>query len=112
VGAPADGLVPCARGDDQAEGGGRRKRGRCGRVPPRAPSAVLSEDRSARRRAARCRAGGRAAVAMARGAGPAFAALFGLVLAVLSRAEPAAGECGAGGGGEARGPGLRREARR
>lgn len=51
-------------------------------------------------------------MAMARGAGPAFAALFGLVLAVLSRAEPAAGECGAGGGGEARGPGLRREARR
>lgn len=45
-------------------------------------------------------------MAMARGAGQAFAALFGLVLAVLSRAEPAAGECGEGGGGEARGPGL------
>lgn len=81
----------------------RRKRGRrvstvslrAGR--PQAPSAVgqihpprFASRRVAPRRAVKWRR--RAAVAMARGAGPALAALLGLVLAVLSRAEPAAGE--------------------
>lgn len=66
------------------------------RVPPRGAAAGAiggdgGVDPSASLRAVPVAAAG-AAVAMARGAGPALAALLGLVLAVLSRAEPAAGE--------------------